>query len=217
MGAIPTCQVCSFCSSLRYLTNSLFSNGKLICYYSDQRDNATHGQTMVHQVTNDLKNWGPVVEDVAYPTYTDRPGMPVVTKVSYTEDTPVPCLENANVSSSRTVNTSTSMNMVPSLVPKPTPSLCTTVCRPTPRISPPPRDSVWLSPVVLSQHPRRTLCGHHMGAKTALLSSAPVHRVLCSSTKLSAKESGQRSPVLKDTATHGLYGCCRRREVDTWL
>jgi hypothetical protein len=54
----------------------------LICYYSDQRDNATYGQTMVHQVTNDLKNWGPVVEDVTYPTYTDRPGMPVVTKVS---------------------------------------------------------------------------------------------------------------------------------------
>lgn len=42
---------------------------------------------MVHQVSTDLKNWGPVVEDVTYPTYTDRPGMPVVTKVSYTEDT----------------------------------------------------------------------------------------------------------------------------------
>ena len=59
----------------------------MICYYSDQRDNATYGQTMVHQVSTDLKNWGPVVEDVTYPTYTDRPGMPVVTKVSYTEDT----------------------------------------------------------------------------------------------------------------------------------
>lgn len=75
-----------FYSSLKYLTNSLCSEGKLICYYSDQRDNATYGQTMVHQVTNDLKNWGPVVEDVTYPTYTDRPGMPVVAKVSYTED-----------------------------------------------------------------------------------------------------------------------------------
>lgn len=39
---------------------------------------------MVHQVSTDLKKWGPVVEDVTYPTYTDRPGMPVVTKVSYT-------------------------------------------------------------------------------------------------------------------------------------
>lgn len=59
----------------------------MICYYADQRDNATHGQTIVHQVSTDLKNWGPVVVDVSYPTYTDRPGMPVVTKVSYTEDT----------------------------------------------------------------------------------------------------------------------------------
>ena len=66
---------------MKELTNSIYSNGKLICYYSDQRDNATHGQTIVHQVSTDLKTWGPVVEDVAYPTYTDRPGMPVVTKV----------------------------------------------------------------------------------------------------------------------------------------
>ncbi|OAL57452.1 Oligoxyloglucan reducing end-specific cellobiohydrolase [Pyrenochaeta sp. DS3sAY3a] len=50
----------------------------LICYYSDQRDNATHGQKMVHQTTTDLKNWGPVIDDVAYPKYTDRPGMPTV-------------------------------------------------------------------------------------------------------------------------------------------
>ncbi|KAJ4364148.1 hypothetical protein N0V83_009603 [Neocucurbitaria cava] len=50
----------------------------LICYYSDQRDNATHGQKMVHQTTKDLKKWGKVVDDVAYPTYTDRPGMPTV-------------------------------------------------------------------------------------------------------------------------------------------
>lgn len=50
----------------------------LICYYSDQRDNATHGQKMVHQTTTDLKNWGPVIDDVTYPKYTDRPGMPTV-------------------------------------------------------------------------------------------------------------------------------------------
>jgi hypothetical protein len=52
--------------------------GTLIHYYSDQRDNATYGQKMVHQTTKDLKTWGPVVDDVAYPTYTDRPGMPTV-------------------------------------------------------------------------------------------------------------------------------------------
>jgi hypothetical protein len=50
---------------------------KLICYYSDQRDLA-YGQKMVHQTTTDLKTWGPVVDDVKYPTYTDRPGMPTV-------------------------------------------------------------------------------------------------------------------------------------------
>lgn len=54
---------------------------KLICYYSDQRDNATHGQKMVHQTTTDLRAWGPVVDDVAYPTYTDRPGMPTVVEL----------------------------------------------------------------------------------------------------------------------------------------
>ncbi|KAL6702510.1 hypothetical protein ACN47E_001600 [Coniothyrium glycines] len=50
----------------------------LICYYSDQRENATYGQKMVHQTTTDLKSWGPIVNDVTYPTYTDRPGMPTV-------------------------------------------------------------------------------------------------------------------------------------------
>jgi hypothetical protein len=54
----------------------LYKN-KLICYYSDQRDLA-YGQKMVHQTTTNLKTWGPVVDDVKYPTYTDRPGMPTV-------------------------------------------------------------------------------------------------------------------------------------------
>ncbi|KAL2864083.1 sialidase family protein [Aspergillus lucknowensis] len=59
----------------------LAHNGKLICYYSDQRDNATYGQKLVHQTSSDLKTWGGVVDDVTYPTYTDRPGMPVITKL----------------------------------------------------------------------------------------------------------------------------------------
>jgi hypothetical protein len=53
----------------------------VICYYSDQRDNATYGQKMVHQTSSDLKTWGPVVDDVKYPTYTDRPGMPTIAKL----------------------------------------------------------------------------------------------------------------------------------------
>lgn len=59
----------------------MLHNKKLICYYSDQRENATYGQKMVHQTTTDLKTWGPVVNDVAYSKYTDRPGMPTVAKL----------------------------------------------------------------------------------------------------------------------------------------
>ncbi|KAH6856825.1 hypothetical protein B0I37DRAFT_396316 [Chaetomium sp. MPI-CAGE-AT-0009] len=50
----------------------------LICYYSDQRQNTTYGQKMVHQTTQDLRTWGPVIDDVTSPVYTDRPGMPTV-------------------------------------------------------------------------------------------------------------------------------------------
>ncbi|PWY75515.1 neuraminidase [Aspergillus heteromorphus CBS 117.55] len=59
----------------------LVNDGKLICYYSDQRDNATYGQKLVHQVSTDLLTWGDVVTDVAYPTYTDRPGMPTLAQL----------------------------------------------------------------------------------------------------------------------------------------
>jgi hypothetical protein len=58
----------------------LFANGKLIVYYSDQRD-TNYGQKIDHQVTTDLRTWGPVVDDVTKPTYSDRPGMPVVTRL----------------------------------------------------------------------------------------------------------------------------------------
>jgi hypothetical protein len=53
----------------------------LICYYSDQRENATHSQKMVHQTTTDLRTWGPVIDDVSYPVYWERPGMPTVAKL----------------------------------------------------------------------------------------------------------------------------------------
>ncbi|WP_327319607.1 RICIN domain-containing protein [Streptomyces sp. NBC_01235] len=58
----------------------LVSGGKLIVYYSDQRDPA-HGQKVVHQVSTDVRTWGPVVDDVAMPTYSQRPGMPTVAKL----------------------------------------------------------------------------------------------------------------------------------------
>ena len=57
-------------------------NNQLICYYSDQRDPA-HGQKLVHQVTSDVINWGPVVDDVAYSTYDWRPGMPIISELPF--------------------------------------------------------------------------------------------------------------------------------------
>ncbi|MEU6251347.1 RICIN domain-containing protein [Streptomyces sp. NPDC047043] len=58
----------------------LYAKGKLIVYYSDQRDPA-HGQKLVHQVSTDVRTWGPVVDDVAEPTYSQRPGMATVAKL----------------------------------------------------------------------------------------------------------------------------------------
>ena len=55
-------------------------DNQLVAYYSDQRDPA-HGQKLSHQTTRDLKHWSAPVDDVAYPTYTDRPGMTTVTKL----------------------------------------------------------------------------------------------------------------------------------------
>jgi len=49
-------------------------NNSVIAYYSDQRD-PLHGQKLSHQVSYDLKTWGPVVNDVAYDLYEARPGM----------------------------------------------------------------------------------------------------------------------------------------------
>ncbi|MGW5663223.1 RICIN domain-containing protein [Streptomyces sp. NPDC003758] len=58
----------------------LMNGNRLVVYYSDQRDTA-HGQKLVHQVSTDGVNWGPVVDDVAMPTYSDRPGMATVAKL----------------------------------------------------------------------------------------------------------------------------------------
>ena len=51
-----------------------------MCFYSDQRD-PDHGQKLAHQVSTDLKNWDPPVDDVAYDEYLARPGMTVVTYI----------------------------------------------------------------------------------------------------------------------------------------
>jgi hypothetical protein len=51
--------------------------GKIGVFYSDQRD-PLHGQKLAHQKSENLKDWGPVVNDVAYLNYTVRPGMTVI-------------------------------------------------------------------------------------------------------------------------------------------
>ena len=53
---------------------------QIILYYSDQRD-PKHGQKLVHQTSRDLKTWDAPVEDVAYATYTARPGMTTVAQL----------------------------------------------------------------------------------------------------------------------------------------
>jgi len=58
----------------------LAHNNQLIVYYSDQRD-PKYGQKIVHQVSTDAYNWGPVVNDVAYAPYSSRPGMPVIAQL----------------------------------------------------------------------------------------------------------------------------------------
>ncbi|KAI5304500.1 hypothetical protein KEM56_006431 [Ascosphaera pollenicola] len=54
---------------------------RVIVYYADQRQNDTFGQKLSHQTTIDLEHWTDPEDDVAEDTYTDRPGMPTVTKL----------------------------------------------------------------------------------------------------------------------------------------
>ncbi|RFU26106.1 hypothetical protein B7463_g10230, partial [Scytalidium lignicola] len=56
----------------------------MVCYYSDQRDPA-HAQKLVHVTSTDLKAWSSVVNDVAYATYGDRPGMTTVAHIESTD------------------------------------------------------------------------------------------------------------------------------------
>ncbi|KAK2628240.1 hypothetical protein QTJ16_002886 [Diplocarpon rosae] len=49
----------------------------LVVYYSDQSD-PEHGQKLCHKTSPDGVNWGPVVNDVAYPDYDRRPGMATI-------------------------------------------------------------------------------------------------------------------------------------------
>lgn len=57
--------------------------GQLICYYSDQRDEA-HAQKLVHVLTHDLLEWSELVHDEADPVYGHRPGMTTVARIGST-------------------------------------------------------------------------------------------------------------------------------------
>lgn len=56
-------------------------NNQIVLYYSDQRD-PLHGQKLVHTVSKDLLIWDPIVDDVAYSTYTARPGMTTIIQLT---------------------------------------------------------------------------------------------------------------------------------------
>lgn len=58
----------------------LLHEGKLICYYSDQRD-PEYGQKLAHQTSRDLRTWGPVVNDATGTAYAERPGMTTVARL----------------------------------------------------------------------------------------------------------------------------------------
>ncbi|KAJ7364835.1 BNR/Asp-box repeat protein [Mycena albidolilacea] len=55
-------------------------NHQIVLYYSDQRD-PLHGQKLAHQVSSNLLTWGPIVNDVALPTFSDRPGMTTIAQL----------------------------------------------------------------------------------------------------------------------------------------
>lgn len=56
----------------------MYYNGQVVLYFSDQRD-PLYGQKLLHSTSKDLLSWSATVDDVHYPTYTDRPGMTTVT------------------------------------------------------------------------------------------------------------------------------------------
>lgn len=60
-------------------------------HYSDQRD-PLHGQKLAHQVSYDLQNWGPVVNDVAIAEYMARAGMTVIAYIRKCRPQSLACL-----------------------------------------------------------------------------------------------------------------------------
>ncbi|KAJ5375774.1 hypothetical protein N7517_007780 [Penicillium concentricum] len=61
----------------------MFYEGKIVCFFSDQRDPA-HSQKLIHVTTTDLLIWSADVPDVIYPVQGDRPGMTTVAHIEHT-------------------------------------------------------------------------------------------------------------------------------------
>lgn len=61
----------------------LMHEGKLVLFYSDQRDEK-YAQKLVHISTTNLKDWSEPTNDVTYPTYGYRPGMTTVAHIKST-------------------------------------------------------------------------------------------------------------------------------------
>ncbi|KAH7359955.1 hypothetical protein BKA66DRAFT_472017 [Pyrenochaeta sp. MPI-SDFR-AT-0127] len=61
----------------------LMHEGKLICFYSSQRDEK-YAQKLEHITTTNLKDWSEPTNDVTYPTYGYRPGMTTVAHIKST-------------------------------------------------------------------------------------------------------------------------------------
>lgn len=56
-------------------------DGSLVCYYSDDSD-PKHSQTIVYKQSKDGKSWSDAVTVTASENFKERPGMPVVTRLS---------------------------------------------------------------------------------------------------------------------------------------
>ncbi len=55
-------------------------DGRLVCFYSDDSDK-NHSQKIVYKTSSDAEKWSNSVEVVSTDTFTERPGMPVVTRL----------------------------------------------------------------------------------------------------------------------------------------
>ncbi|KAJ4228337.1 hypothetical protein NW760_007651 [Fusarium oxysporum] len=83
----PGCGDKAICEALL-----LMYKGKLIVYYSDQRD-PRYGQKLAHTTTTDLPNWTPIVNDATMNYYDGRPGMTTVAHIP-TNDNYIMTFEN---------------------------------------------------------------------------------------------------------------------------